>query len=222
VRARPAPDASRAHQHPDAADPAAVRRLRQARLDRRVRRVAAHVLRHRAGYGLAGAALVAMAMLGLVSLLNPGVGLTVARAPAAVVAQPAAYARPVTAPNGQRWPVRSGYVDGYPQLNRGGLSEVTLDNGRNDADVFAKLVALDGPTPLPVRTVFVAARGRLTLDGLAAGSYDLRYRNLSSGGLSRSPAFILEEVPTARGTQHSADRPPVRERRGPHGQLCAG
>jgi hypothetical protein len=47
-------------------------------------------------------------------------------------------------------------------------------------------------------------RGRLTLDGLAAGSYDLRYRNLSSGGLSRSPAFILEEVPTARGTQHSA------------------
>jgi len=41
------------------------------------------------------------------------------------------------------------------------------------------------------------------LDMLSIGTYDVRYRNLTSGGLYRTPAFILEEVHTARGTQHS-------------------
>ena len=97
----------------------------------------------------------------------------------------------------------SGYVDGYPQMNQGGLSEVMVDNSHNGTDVFAKLVSLDGPTAFPVRSFFVAAHSRFTLAGLATGTYDLRYRNLASGGLLRSPAFILEEVSTARGTQHS-------------------
>jgi hypothetical protein len=32
----------------------------------------------------------------------------------------------------------------------------------------------------------------------------LRYRNLVTGSLSRSPAFILEEVATTAGMQHTA------------------
>jgi hypothetical protein len=37
---------------------------------------------------------------------------------------------------------------------------------------------------------------------VVTGTYDLRYRNLASGTLARSPALILEEVATAHGVQH--------------------
>ena len=185
------------------ADAAALRRARLARVERHVRRAVAHLLRHRAGYALGGAAALGLAIAGVSSLVEPELGATTANAVAATPAV-SGYARPASAPNGEHWPARSGYVDGYPQLNKGGLSEVTVDNSANDADMFAKLVALDGPSALPVRTFFVAARSRFTLVALSIGTYDLRYRNLASGGLLRSPAFILEEVAMAGGTQHSA------------------
>ena len=38
---------------------------------------------------------------------------------------------------------------------------------------------------------------------MTAGSYDIRYRDLGNGGLSRSEAFGLEEIPTYNGTQFS-------------------
>lgn len=179
-------------------------RLRQAALDRRVRRAAVHVKRHRILYAIGGVALIGLSALGLSSLLAPGLASPLAASPASAVPSVAGYVRAASAPNGQRWPAASGYVDGYPQMNQGGLSEVMVDNSHNGTDVFAKLVSLDGPTAFPVRSFFVAAHSRFTLTGLATGTYDLRYRNLASGGLLRSPAFILEEVSTARGTQHSA------------------
>ena len=184
----------------------AAQRARQARLERRVRRTATHLVRHRVSYGIAGIAGLCLAAAGLSVLLEPGLGSPTAGAAAAAV-QPVlavgGYVRAEAAPNGRIWPTRSAYVEGYPQMNKGGLSEVVIDNTYNDTDMFAKLVSLDGPSALPVRTFFVAARGRFTLAGLAIGTYDLRYRNLASGGLLRSPAFILEEVTTARGTEHS-------------------
>ncbi len=129
----------------------------------------------------------------------------------------AGYVRAPAAPNGRPWPSRSGYVDGYPQINTGGLSQVLVDNAENDTDMFAKLVSLDGPSALPVRTFFVAARSRFVLADLTIGTYDLRYRNLASGGLLRSPAFILEEVRTAGGTQHS--RPTLKMYKSSDGSL---
>jgi hypothetical protein len=50
------------------------------------------------------------------------------------------YVRPVTAPNGQPWPVSAGYIKGYKRLHSDGLSTVKIDNSRNDSDVFVKLV----------------------------------------------------------------------------------
>ena len=89
-------------------------------------------------------------------------------------------------------------------MNRGGLSEITVDNGHNDTDMFVKLYSLDGATAQPVRSFLITARNRYTLAKLTTGTYDVRYRNLANGALLRSPALILEEVRSDRGTQHSA------------------
>lgn len=164
-------------------------------------RLVTHLLGHRLGYACAAAAALGLMIFSARALFEPGIGALIAAAPAA--AQSPGYLRPVMAPNGRAWPVRSGYVDGYELRNHGGRSEITIDNSHNDADMFAKLVSLDGPTARPVRTVFVAARGQFRVAGVSIGTYDLRYRNLATGGLLRSPAFILEEVVTAGGLQHS-------------------
>lgn len=113
------------------------------------------------------------------------------------------YVRPSTAPNGQPWPVSAGYVKGYQRLHADGLSTVTVDNSRNDADVFVKLVALGRVQAYPVRQFYIPAFGRFTLNKVTAGSYDIRYRDLDDGRLSRSEAFNLEEIPTYNGTQFS-------------------
>jgi hypothetical protein len=114
-----------------------------------------------------------------------------------------AYIRPSTAPNGQPWPRTAAYVVGYQRLHTNGLSTITVDNSRNDSDVFVKLVSLDGPQTYPVRQFFIPAFGNFTLNKVTAGNYDIRYRDLSNGGLSRSEAFSLEEIPTYNGTQFS-------------------
>lgn len=113
------------------------------------------------------------------------------------------YVRLSTAPNGQPWPVSAGYVGGYKRLYADGLSTVTVDNSRNDADVFVKLVSLDGAQAYPVRQFFIPAFGSFTLNKITAGSYDIRYRDLGNGGLSRSEAFNLEEIQTYDGVQYS-------------------
>jgi hypothetical protein len=114
-----------------------------------------------------------------------------------------AYVRPVFAPNGEAWPLQAGYVPGYPLLRTDGLSQVTIDNSQNDSDVFVKLVSLDGPNAFPVRAFFVPAHGRFTVQNIMAGGYDVRYRDLNTGHLSRSQAFKLQEIPGNDGTQYS-------------------
>ncbi len=113
------------------------------------------------------------------------------------------YVPPNSAPNGQPWPSYASYITGYPQLNANGLSKVTIDNSQNDSSVFIKLVSLSGANAYPVRTFYIPASSRFTLLEVDAGKYDIRYRNLSTGGLSRSQAFDLEETPTDDGTQFS-------------------
>jgi hypothetical protein len=113
------------------------------------------------------------------------------------------YDRPVTAPNGQPWPTRPGYVEGFSLLNADGLSELTVDNRQNDFDVFVKLMSVAGAMAHPVRQFYIPAGGSFTLNQIRAGSYDIRYRDLNSGGLSRSRAFNLEEIATRNGKRFS-------------------
>jgi len=182
---------------------AAPRRDWPRHLARQARRLRAHALGHRWQYGLAAALALVLVGSGVHSLFEPTISqhLTATRDDAA--ARNAGFVRPSTAPNGQPWPAGSGYVAGYELLNDGGLSEITVDNASNDTDMFVKLFSLDGASAQPVRTFLVLARSRFTLVHLTTGTYDVRYRNLANGALLRSPALILEEVRSDRGTQHS-------------------
>lgn len=127
---------------------------------------------------------------------------TAAYAPPIAPAKPA-YVRPATAPNGEEWPIVAGYVKGFPRVHANGLSQVTVDNSQNDSDVFVKLVSLDGPQAFPVRTFYIPGHGSFTLNNVTAGTYDVRYQDLNTGGRSRSEQFSLEETPTYQGTQYS-------------------
>ena len=176
---------------------------RAARIVRAARRWRVQVQRNRVSYGLAAVVALVLAIGGVRSLFEPTIGQHLAAVQADAAGRNAGYARPPTAPNGQAWPVGSGYLAGYELLNDGGLSEITVDNSQNDTDMFVKLFSLDGVTAQPVRTFFVRARSRFPLVHLTTGTYDLRYRNLGNGALLRSPALILEEVHSDRGTQHS-------------------
>ena len=123
--------------------------------------------------------------------------------PAAVPPKKVAYVRPAKADNGQPWPQKAGYIAGYPRLNNSGLSSVTIDNSRNDADVYVKLINLAGAKPSAVRNVFIPATSRFTLEKVAPGKYDVRYRDLTTGQFSKSESFALEEKATASGTEYS-------------------
>ena len=80
---------------------------------------------------------------------------------------------------------------------------MTVDNTQNDSDVFVKLVSLSDVAASPVRQFFIPAYGKFTVRKVTSGNYDVRYRDLSSGSLSRSESFNLEETRTTEGTQFS-------------------
>jgi hypothetical protein len=122
--------------------------------------------------------------------------------PPALPAQPS-YVRPSTAPDGEHWPIASGYLPGYALIHANGLSEITIDNSQNNADVFVKLISLDGPNAFPVRTFFIRGGSSFTLEHVTVGNYDIRYRDLNTGHLSRSEQFLLEEIHSDNGVQYT-------------------
>ena len=113
------------------------------------------------------------------------------------------YVRPVIADNGMPFPTISGYVDGYQFSRNDGYSKLTIDNSQNDSDVFVKLFSLDQVQAKPVRVFFIRAAEKFTLEDITAGNYDVRYRNLDSGTLSRSEPIQLKEFRTDSGVRFS-------------------
>ncbi|MFJ4544194.1 J domain-containing protein [Pseudomonas sp. NPDC088885] len=116
----------------------------------------------------------------------------------------ALYVRPKATPNGRPWPVVAAYLPGELQTHTAGHSEVTIDNGQNNADVQLKLVSLDGKTARPARQIFIPAHSQFTIKNLTPGSYDVRYRDLTSGNLSRSESMRLTETSSSKGIRYSA------------------
>ncbi|MCA3182530.1 MULTISPECIES: J domain-containing protein [unclassified Cupriavidus] len=137
----------------------------------------------------------ASAAQALVRSVSPGVQL---------VSRERAYSRPSMTPRGMPWPEHSGYLPGYPVLNKNGLSTLTVDNSGSASDVLLKLVAVDGNAPLPVRTSFVRSGSSFTMENISPGAYDLRYQSLDSGEIFRSERFDLSEIREPAGT--SANR----------------
>jgi hypothetical protein len=107
------------------------------------------------------------------------------------------------APNGNPWPVTSGYVQGYSRRAASGHSTVTVDNSRNNSDVFVKLYALDVAKPTGVRVFFILAHDQFTVRNVTAGNYDVRYQDLDSGARAKSEPFELEETTTSEGVRFS-------------------
>jgi hypothetical protein len=114
-----------------------------------------------------------------------------------------AYVRPRVADNGSPFPSKSGYIDKYPQKFTDGYSSVTIDNSKNDSDLFVKLFSLEGSSPVPASAFLIRARDSFTVKEVRAGKYDVRYRNLDSGALSRTDSFNLKEVQIEGGVEFS-------------------
>jgi len=132
---------------------------------------------------------------------TPHAPVTVASAePVSTVAP---YEAPRTAPNGVPWPIQASEVAGYPIECADGKSVVTIDNSRNPADVFVKLVRLDADAVTPVRHIYVPAFGMFDCKSVRKGKYELRYLDLSSGLVSRSEPFDLVETKTERAVNYS-------------------
>lgn len=113
------------------------------------------------------------------------------------------YVRPVTAPNGEPWPMFAAYLQGFQQTHKDGHSKITVDNTRNDSDVFCKLYTMVGGEDMPVQVFFINAGGRFTLTDVSPGKYDLRYQDLKTGHLSKSESFTVSESETYEGIRYS-------------------
>jgi hypothetical protein len=113
------------------------------------------------------------------------------------------WVRPSLSPVGTTWPFSAGYVSGYKVRAQGGLSSVTIDNSSNSSDVFLKLVWLSGTEAIPARMCYIPAYSRFVFSSVMAGRYDVRYRDLDSGGLSKTEEFTLAERETYNGTTYS-------------------
>jgi hypothetical protein len=103
------------------------------------------------------------------------------------------YVRPKNADNGSPFPKSSGYIKGYPIQFKEGLSSITVDNSKNSSDIFMKLYTLNSTPPQAIRVFFIRKGEKFITKNVKAGSYDLRFRDLNYGGLSRTDEFNLEE-----------------------------
>lgn len=161
-------------------------------------------------------AVIICAVVGIVAIYNGAIGTFFEESPPPPGPKPytaippppqpppkPAYVRPAKAPNGMPWPLKAEYIKNSAYLNTSGRSTVTVDNTQNSSDVHAKLVYLGGKKAFPVREFFIPGKQKFTLLSVSPGLYDVRYRDLDSGGLSRSESFSIEEIETAGGYRYS-------------------
>lgn len=148
---------------------------------------------------------IAMSLYGLGYQINrdkpPRPSFSASRPPAPITRP--TFIRPVNAQNGSAWPSTASYVENYPQLHTDGLSSVTVDSSKNTSDVFVKLVSLAGEKPNAVRVFYIPASEEFKVEKIDAGHYDIRYMDLTNGGLMRSESFELQEVKTDEGVEFS-------------------
>jgi hypothetical protein len=86
---------------------------------------------------------------------------------------------------------------------RAGLSSLTLDNSRNDQDLYIKLVhSLDRMNGNFARDVFIPAHQQLKLINISAGDYIIKMMNITDGCAQVSPVISLKETKTDRGIEY--------------------
>jgi hypothetical protein len=136
---------------------------------------------------------------------TPTAELTLASpSPVALTPKPKpSYVRPTTAENGQPFPKTSGYIKRYQQKANDGYSSLTIKNDENDSDVYVKVFDLNKSKAKPVRFFFVRARESFTAEKITPGKYDVRYRDLDSGGTTKTQDFQLTETPEGESVNYS-------------------
>ena len=121
------------------------------------------------------------------------------------------WIRPKTAPNGSTWPETSNYVENYPRLNFDGMASVTADNSRGRSDLLVKLFDRDQKPAQPVRVILLKARDEMILRHVKPGHYDIRYRNLDTGLIRKSPKFEVTYKQDAKGEEYMGWTVPLYE-----------
>ncbi len=98
--------------------------------------------------------------------------------------------RPEFAPNGESWPAKSAYIEGYKVANGGGDAKIVLDNSANQSDAMVRL--FDRDKMQAVRFVLVRAQEKFTVENLQAGNYEVQQQVL---GPSPSAKAACEAEP---------------------------
>ena len=112
--------------------------------------------------------------------------------PAPLIPEKPPYERSATDSNGVPFPKETGYLAGYEHKFWGGNS-LTVDHSANAYDIHLKLYKVDVEPHQTASVAFIKGKDKLYMSSLAAGEYDLRYRNLDTGQLFRTDPFTLKE-----------------------------
>jgi hypothetical protein len=86
----------------------------------------------------------------------------------------------LVAPNGEPWPAKSGYVEGFPVASHGDDVQIAVDNSSNPSAVFIKVYDME--RHVNVRYVFIQAHDKMVVDKLLSGRYEIRYQNIDMAG----------------------------------------
>lgn len=114
-----------------------------------------------------------------------------------------AYQRPATAPNGNAWPLATGYIEGFKRLNRLGRSTLQVENYQSGHDFYVKLVHSTKNKHLSVRHAFVKRFESFKFAKVTPGKYYLLYKNLGTGESTKSDVFSVEEKRMHNGVKYS-------------------
>lgn len=108
-------------------------------------------------------------------------------------------------PNGEPWPTTAGYLKGKGIQQRafGGLSKLTIDNTSGGSDVHVKLCRLSIDRCDGLRHIFIPQGASFTMASITAGTYDIRYRDLTSGHTAKSQPIALQQIEDDQGTRFS-------------------
>ncbi len=117
--------------------------------------------------------------------------------------QPAAKTCDRVTKEGYRFPGATGYIKGYQIKAKTGRSTLTVDNSQGTFDVFIKLFTLSSERPQTIRAFLVKQGQEFTVENVTRGTYDVRYRNLSTCDLFRTPKFKLTEEKISTGIRYS-------------------
>ena len=113
---------------------------------------------------------------------------------------------PIWSPTGRPWPERAGYLQGMAVRASGGLSKFTVDNTNGGSDVYVKLCRPSQERCDGLRHIFIPNGSSFTMTGVAPGAYEIRYRDLSNGAISKSEPMTLKQIEEDQGTRFSVLR----------------